>query len=281
MTDTIHPSAIVDPRAHLADGVTVGAFSVIGPEVRLGTRVNVGHHVVLESRVIVDDGAVIGHGSVLGGAPQDLKFTPGTSSGVLIGASTVIREYVTIHRAATPEGWTRIGADCLLMAMCHVAHDCRLEDGVIIINYAGITGHCVIGARATIGGHSGMVPFSRVGTHAYVGGFAKLLADVPPFVIVDGAPARAHGINVIGLRRAGMPPEQRRRLQDAYRLLYRNGLGLREAIDRIRQELPGGEPIDTLVEFLAASRRGICRPSRASASGEGDPVGASEPEAVS
>jgi UDP-N-acetylglucosamine acyltransferase len=281
MSDAIHPSAIVDPRARLADSVSVGAFSVIGPEVTLGPGVSVGHHVVLEGRVVVDARAVIGHGSLIGGAPQDLKFTPGTPSGVRIGAGTVIREYVTIHRATTPEGWTEIGPECLLMAMCHVAHDCRLGDGVIVINYAGITGHCVIHARATIGGHSGMVPFSRVGAYAYVGGFAKLVADVPPFVLVDGAPATARGINVIGLRRAGMGADQRRQLQAAYRMLYRSGLSLRQAIERIRRELPPGEHIDTLVDFLAASRRGLCRPSRRAHAGANDPVGASEPEAVS
>src|SRR5262245_24791724 len=211
MSDAIHPSAVIDPRASLAAGASVGAFAVIGPEVTLEAGVSVGHHVVLEGQVVVEAGATVGHGSVIGGMPQDLKFSPGTPSGVRIGPRTVLREYVTVHRASTPGAWTTIGADCLLMAMCHVAHDCRLGDGVIVINYAGITGHCVIDARATIGGHVGMVPFTRIGTHAYVGGFAKVVADVPPFVLVDGMPATARGVNVIGLRRAGVPAEGRRR----------------------------------------------------------------------
>ena len=284
MSDAIHPSAVVDPRATLVDTVTVGAFSVIGPEVTLGPGVTIGHHAVLEGRVVVGARAAIGHGAVIGGAPQDLKFPQGTPSGVRIGAGTVIREYVTIHRATTPEGWTEIGADCLLMAMCHVGHDCRIDDGVIVINYAGITGHCVIGARATVGGYAGMVPFTRVGTYAYIGGYSKIAADVPPFVIADGAPATARGINVIGLRRAGMPADQRRRLQDAYRLLYRSGLVPRAAAERIRRELPAGEPLDTLVDFIVASPRGICGPPRrgAAATGEdGDTVPASDHEAVS
>jgi UDP-N-acetylglucosamine acyltransferase len=258
MSDAIHPSSIVDPRAGLAAEVTVGAFSVIGPEVTLGPRVSIGHHVVLEGRVVVGARAAIGHGTVIGAAPQDLKFIPGTPSGVRIGAGTAIREYVTIHRATTPEGWTEIGADCLLMSMCHVAHDCRIGDGAIVINYAGLTGHCVIGDRATVGGYAGMVPFTRVGPHAYIGGYSKIIADVPPFLIVDGIPATARGVNVIGLRRAGMPADQRRRLQDAYRLLYRSGLGARAAAERIRRELPPGEPLDTLVDFIVASPRGIC-----------------------
>ena len=280
MSDAIHPSAVIDPRASLAADVSVGAYAVIGPEVTLEAGVGVGHHVVLEGRVIVEARAAIGHGSVIGGAPQDLKFSPATPSGVRIGPGTVVREYVTIHRATTAGAWTTIGADCLLMAMCHVAHDCRLGDGVIVINYAGITGHCEIGARATIGGHVGMVPFTRIGTHAYVGGFAKVVADVPPFVLVDGMPATARGVNVIGLRRAGMSADGRRRLQDAFRLLYRSGLSLEDAIRRIAHDLPAGEPIETLLEFLRGCRRGICRPARGEG-GADDAVTAGEPETVS
>ncbi|HTK91261.1 MAG TPA: acyl-ACP--UDP-N-acetylglucosamine O-acyltransferase [Verrucomicrobiae bacterium] len=262
MTERIHPSAIVDARATLGDGVTVGAFSVIGPEVTLGAGVAVGHHAVLEGLVVVEAAASIGHGAVVGGAPQDLKYKPGTPSGVRIGPRTVVREHVTIHRATTPEGWTEVGADCLLMATSHVAHDCRLGDEVVLINYAGITGHCEIGPRVTVGGYSALVPFTRVGRNAYIGGCSKVVADVPPFMLVDGTPATARGVNVVGLRRSGMPADQRRRLQEAYRLLYRSGLAPRTAVERIRRELPAGEPLDTLLDFIAAARRGICGPPR-------------------
>jgi UDP-N-acetylglucosamine acyltransferase len=260
VSDRIHPSAIVDPRATLAGDVTVGAFSIIGPQVTLDAGATVGHHVVLEGQVAVAAGGVIGHGSAIGGFPQDLKYTPGMPSGVRIGARTVVREHVTIHRATTPGGWTEIGADCLLMATCHVAHDCRLGDSVIVINYAGLTGHCVIGSHVTVGGYAALVPFTRVGRHAYIGGCSKIVADVPPFMLVDGVPATARGVNVIGLRRAGMPSDQRRRLQAAYRLLYRSRLTPRAAVERIRAELPSGEPIDTLLDFIAGARRGIVGP---------------------
>jgi UDP-N-acetylglucosamine acyltransferase len=144
------------------------------------------------------------------------------------------------------------------MAMSHVAHDCRIGDNVIIINYAGITGHCEIGDRATIGGFAGLVPFTRIGAHAYVGGMAKINADVPPYVIVDGQPATARGVNVIGLRRAGMTAADRRTLQDAYRILYRSGLAPGRAVARIREELPMTEPIRTLLTFIdGAHRHGI------------------------
>ena len=254
----IHPSAVVDKSATLGTDVRVGAFCVVGPEVKLADGVELGHHVVLEGSVDLARGVKVGHGAVLGGAPQDLKFKQGTPSGVRVGEATVIREYVTIHRSTRPGGWTEIGRECLVMALSHVAHDCRLGDGVIVINYAGITGHCEIGDRATVGGLTGMVPFTRIGTHAYVGGMAKLNADVPPYVMVDGQPATARGVNVIGLRRAGMPAADRRTLQDAYRILYRSGLAPVRAVARIREELPMTAPIRVLLDFIdGAGRHGI------------------------
>jgi UDP-N-acetylglucosamine acyltransferase len=267
----IHPTAIVDARARISEGVAIGAFSVIGPHVTLEAGVQIGHHVVLEGWLEVGGHASIGHGSVVGGVPQDLKFTPDTRSGVRIGGGTVVREHVTIHRATTPDAWTEIGRDCLLMSGCHVAHDCRVGDQVIVINYAGITGHCEVGDRATIGGLSGLHPFTRVGEHAYVGGCAKVVADVPPYLLVDGAPATARGVNVIGLRRAGMPADDRRALQDAYRILYRSGLAPRTAAERIREELGDRAVLRRLVEFVLGARRGICGPPReAAAQGAAD-----------
>ena len=251
----IHPSAVVDKSATLGSDVRIGAFCVVGPEVTLADGVELGHHVILDGRVVLGPRVRIGHGAVLGGPPQDLKFKAGTPSGVRIGEGSVVREYVTVHRSTQPEGWTEIGRDCLVMAMSHVAHDCRVGDGVVIINYAGITGHCEIGDRATVGGLTGMVPFTRIGTHAYVGGMAKLNADVPPYVIVEGQPATARGVNVIGLRRAGMAPAERRALQDAYRVLYRSGLAPARAVARIREELPMTAPVRTLLDFIESAHR--------------------------
>lgn len=260
MTEAIHPTALVDPRARLGARVRVGAYTIVGAEAVLGDDVELGHHVVLQGRVELGDRVRVDHGGVLGGVPQDLKFKDGTPSGVRIGAGTVLREYVTIHRATTPEKWTEIGRDCLIMGLSHVAHDSRLGDGVIVINYAGITGHCQIGDRATVGGMVGMVPFTRIGTGAYIGGMAKLNADVPPYMIVEGQPATARGVNVIGLRRGGMAAAERRTLQDAYRLLYRSGLAPRRALERMREELPACPPVLTLLDFIAAAtRHGICK----------------------
>jgi UDP-N-acetylglucosamine acyltransferase len=262
MTASIHPTAIVDPKARLAAGVRIGPFSVIGPEVVLAADIEIGNHVTLEGPLILGAGVKVGHGAILGGLPQDLKFKDGTPSGVRIGAGTVIREYVTIHRATIPDGWTEIGSHCLLMAMSHVGHDCRLADGVIVINCAGIAGHCVVGERATVGGLAGVLPFTRIGAHAYLGACGKLTADLPPFMLADGLPATVRGVNVVGLRRAGLPAEARRAIQDAYAVLYRSGLSPQSARERIRREVPPGPHITMLVDFIEASRRGICGPLR-------------------
>jgi UDP-N-acetylglucosamine acyltransferase len=264
VTDAVHPTALVDPKARVGARVRIGAYSVVGPKAVLGDDVELGHHVVLEGAVEVADRVRLGHGVVVGGVPQDLKFREDTRSGVRIGAGTVLREYVTIHRATTPDGWTEIGRDCLIMGLAHVAHDCRLGDAVIVINYAGLTGHCQVGDRATVGGMVGMVPFTRIGTGAYVGGMAKLTADVPPYMLVDGQPATARAVNVIGLRRAGMAAGERRIVQAAYRLLYRSGLTPRRALERMREELPACPPLLTLIDFVAsATRHGICKGPRA------------------
>lgn len=259
MIEGVHPTALVDPKATLGAGVRIGAFAVVGPEATLGAGAEIGHHCVLEGRVEIGERVTVGHGSLLGGRPQDLKFRDDTPSGVRIGADTTIREYVTVHRATSAGGWTEIGRECLIMVMSHVAHDCRIGDGVIVINFAGITGHCEIGERATIGGYAGLVPFTRVGAYAYVGGWSRVNADVPPYVLAEGNPAAAHGINVIGLRRAGISAADRRLLQDAYRLLYRSGLSPRRAVERMREELPAAPLVNDLLDFIAGARRGICR----------------------
>jgi UDP-N-acetylglucosamine acyltransferase len=268
----VHDTAVVDPRARLAPGVRIGPFSVIGPEVALEPGVEIGNHVTLEGRVVLGVGVRVGHGAVLGGAPQDLKFKTGTPSGVRVGAGSVIREHVTIHRATAPDGWTDIGNNCLIMAMSHIAHDCRLADNVIVINYAGITGHCVIGERATVGGLSGIVPFTRIGAYAYLGGCAKLTTDLPPFMLADGLPATVRGVNVIGLRRAGVPADARRAIQAAHALLYRSGLSPRSALERIRHELAPSPHVAMLIEFVEGARRGICGAPRGTSAVESEEV---------
>jgi len=256
----IHPTAIVAPGAQLGAHVRVGPYAIVGPDVVIGDGAEIAGHALLDGRVVLGARVRVGHGAVVGGEPQDLKFKPGTPSGVRVGAGTVIREYVTIHRATHADVWTEIGEDCLLMAMCHVAHDCRVGNGVIIINYAGVTGHCEIGDRATVGGYAGIVPFTRIGTYAYIGGCAKINQDVPPFMLADGNLATVRGVNVVGLRRAGIAPAERRALREAHRLLYRSGLTPAAALDRMRTEIEATPRVKELIAFVETAKRGILGP---------------------
>src|SRR5207244_4052959 len=163
-----------------------------------------------------------------------------------------------VHPSAVVDPKATLGAGVRIGALSILGREVIIGDGAIVINYAGITGHCEIGERATIGGFVGIVPFTRIGAYAYIGGLSKVNADVPPYVLAEGNPAAAHGINVVGLRRAGIAAGDRRLLQDAYRLLYRSGLSPQRAVERIRQELPAAGPVTALLDFLAGARRGIC-----------------------
>ena len=229
MTAERHPSD-GDRRsagARSAPGVRIGAYAVVGPEVVLGDDVEVGHHVVLEGRVDARRRACASvTAAIVGGTPQDLKFKDGTPSGVRIGAGTVIREHVTVHRATTPGGLDRDRPRrACSWRLATSPTTAGSATHVIVINYAGITGHCQIGDRATIGGLTGIVPFTRIGTRAYVGGMAKVNADVPPFMLVDGQPATVRG----GERHRPAPgrharPPSAGRCRTPIALLFRSGL---------------------------------------------------------
>jgi UDP-N-acetylglucosamine acyltransferase len=253
----IHPTAVIDSRAELAPDVRVGPYSVIGPDVTIAAGAEVGAHVVLEGRVRVGARCRIGHGAVIGGVPQDLKFREGTPVGVSLGDDTAVREHVTIHRATHEGHDTRVGRHCLVMASSHIAHDCVVGDHVIIINYAGLTGHITVEDRVTIGGLTGIHPFTRIGTYAYIGGCSKVTQDVPPFVMVDGVPAVARSVNVVGMRRGGIDGASRRQVQAAFRLLYRSGMAPGAAVRRVREELGDHPLVARLVEFVETAKRGI------------------------
>jgi UDP-N-acetylglucosamine acyltransferase len=272
----IHPAAFVDPRARLGAGVRVGPGTLIGPDVSLGDGVEIGAHAVLEGRVAIGPRCRIGHGAIIGAEPQDLKYRPDIPTGVRIGEGTVIREYVTIHRATHEGHETLIGARCLLMATCHVAHDCVVGDHVIMINGAALTGHVTVEDRATVGGLSGVHPFTRVGTFAYVGGCSKVTQDVPPYTMVDGVPAVARAVNVVGMRRGGIDSRGRREAQEAFRILYRSGLAAGAALARLRDEFGEGSVGRRIAAFIESSKRGIV----SGAVMAGEPDGADLPERV-
>jgi UDP-N-acetylglucosamine acyltransferase len=272
----IHPAAFVSPRARLGAGVRVGPGTVVGPDVALGDGVEIGAHAVLEGRVTIGPRCRIGHGAIIGAEPQDLKYRREIPTGVRVGEDTVIREYATIHRATHEGHDTLIGARCLLMTSCHVAHDCVVGDHVIMINGAALTGHVTVEDRATVGGLSGVHPFTRVGTLAYIGGCCKVNQDVPPYVMVDGVPAVARAVNVIGMRRAGMDVGSRRQAQEAFRILYRSGLAAGAALSRLRDEFGEGSVGRRMATFIEGSKRGIV----SGAADSTEPDAADLPESV-
>ncbi len=253
----IHPSAVVDPAAELGDEVEVGPFCVIGPHVRIGDGTRLIAHVVVDGYTTLGRGCTIYPFAAVGTRTQDLKYRGGAPRAE-IGDGTTIREYVTVSSATADGDVTRVGARCLLMACCHVAHDCVLGDDVIIANCAGLSGHVVVEDQAVIGGLAGIHQFVRIGTVAMIGGLAKITQDVPPYMLADGHPATVPTINRVGLERRGFSPATIEQLKRAHRLIYREGLNVHQALERIRAELSGPE-IARLVEFIEQSKRGILR----------------------
>jgi UDP-N-acetylglucosamine acyltransferase len=255
MSTSIHPTAVIDPRAELAAGVEVGPYAVIGPQVRIGPDCRIGAHVVLDGRLTMGRGNRVFPGACLGLDPQDLKYT-GDPTGVQIGDDNTIRECVTINRATHGEEVTRIGSGNLLMAYSHLGHNCRLGDRIVIANGVAVAGHVEIGDRAVIGGVLGIHQFVHIGTLAMVGGMSRIERDVPPFCMVEGHPARVRALNRIGLQRSGLADldegRQLEELKRAWTQLYRRGHTLAEALAALRTQTLG-PAADTLVTFLEAS----------------------------
>ena len=257
----IHETAVIYPGARLGRDVEVGPYSVIGENVFIGDGTKIGSHVVIEGWTTIGKDCQIHHGACVGNAPQDLKFK-GEKTFVYIGDNTIIREFVTINRATGEGEETRIGSNCLLMGTVHIAHNCVIGNNVVISNHAGLAGHVTVEVRAIISGLSGVHQFVKIGRNAMVGGASKVVQDVPPFVIADGRPARVCGLNSVGIARAGLSEDVRRNLKRAYRILFRSGLKLSEAITTMEQELDSSEPVDHLLRFLRNVNRGICRSRR-------------------
>jgi UDP-N-acetylglucosamine acyltransferase len=259
----IHPTAIVDPAAELAEGVQVGAYALIGAGVQVGAGTVVGPHVVLEGPTRIGaDNRIHAH-AVLGGAPQDMKYR-GEPTELHIGDRNTIREFCTFNRGTTQDqGVTRIGDDNWVMAYVHIAHDVQVGSRCILANNATLAGHVKVGDWVIVGGLTGIHQFCQVGAHAMTGFQSHVSQDVPPFMMVSGNPLGVHGFNVEGLRRRGFPRERIALVKQMHRLLYRDGLTLdaaRAAIAALGGTVEGGDAdVALLLDFLAASTRGIAR----------------------
>lgn len=255
---TIASTAIIHPRAQIGDDVQIGPYSVIGENVRIGRGTEIGAHVVIDGWTTIGEHCRIFTGAVVGSEPQDLKYK-GAHSFVRIGDYTTIREYSTVNRGTMEGDETRVGQGCLLMAYSHVAHNCILEDSVIMASFAALAGHIRIESNAIIGGLVAIHQFCQVGRYAIVGGASAVRQDVLPFTRVAGDPCRSYGINVIGLRRHGFSEERIRRLKRIHKIVFRSHLSEKSALSRLEDEMPNDEDARHIIEFVRRSERGICR----------------------
>jgi len=254
----LHPTAVVHPGANLAEDVEVGPYSIIGAHVTLGNGCVVGAHCVLEGHTTIGENNRIHTGAAIGGAPQDLRYQ-GQETFLEIGNNNNFREYVTVN-IGTVEGGrtTRIGNHVHIMAYSHIAHNCEIHDGVIIANGGTLGGHVEIGEKAIVGGLVGIHQFVRVGKLSIIGGCSKLVQDAIPFATLDGHPARVYGLNLLGLKRAGIPNDIQQHLKHALQFLFRSGLSRDAALERIERECGESPEVLHLMDFVRRSERGIC-----------------------
>ncbi|HVM81702.1 MAG TPA: acyl-ACP--UDP-N-acetylglucosamine O-acyltransferase [Stellaceae bacterium] len=258
---TIHPTAIVDPRARLAEGATIGPYCVVGAEAVIGEGVELVSHVALAGRTTVGAGTRIFPFASIGHQPQDLKYG-GEPSRLEIGRRNVIREHVTMNPGTSGGGMlTKVGDGCLFMVGAHVAHDCRIGDSVIMANNATLAGHVTIEDYAILGGLSAVHQFVRIGKHAMIGGVTGVERDVIPYGQVVGDRARLVGLNIVGLQRRGFSREQIQALRTAYQMLFGESGTLAERVEEVARQFPEVEPVRDIVAFIRAdSQRGLCRP---------------------
>ncbi|MDR0292366.1 MAG: acyl-ACP--UDP-N-acetylglucosamine O-acyltransferase [Elusimicrobium sp.] len=256
MALTIHPSAIIDKTAVLEDGVEVGPFVVIGPKTKIGSGTKIGPHCVIEHCEMGKNNELIAS-SFIGVKPQDLSYS-GAPSMVVMGDNNKIRECVTIHRSGSVEHPTKIGSNCLLMANAHVAHDCVIGSGVILVNSTGLAGHVLVEDRAIISGLVGAHQFCRVGTFAMVSGATGIHKDIAPYCIAQGYRAGLVGLNLIGLRRAGMTRETIKSIKDTYKILFMSDLNMSDALPKAQAQANTPEA-KHMVEFCKNTKRGMAK----------------------
>ena len=244
----IHPTAIIDPGAEMAENVEVGPYTVIEGNVVVGEGTKIGPHVLLADGARLGNKIQVFNGAVIGSTPQDLKFK-GEPSVVEVGDGTMVREFVTINRGTEVSGKTVIGKECLLMAYSHVAHDCVLEDMVIIANSVNLAGHIHIEEQAIIGGVVPVHQFVRIGRNSFIAGGTRVPKDVPPFILAANEPLRFAGLNAVGLKRRGFPSDIIAAIKQAYKLMYLSDLNVSQGIARIREEIKGGGSLASVLKL--------------------------------
>ena len=255
----IHSTAMISSKAKIGVDVSIGPYAIIADDVTIGDRTVIGPHAVIDPYVEIGRDCHVFQFASVGAVPQSLKFK-GELTWTRIGDRCIIREFVTINRGTQEGGGvTKIGDDCLLMAYAHIAHDCILGNRVVMANNATLAGHVTIGNFATVGGLTAVHQFVRIGDYAFVGGKTVVVKDITPYVLASGDRATLHGLNLVGLKRQEFTPEVLKQLKKAYRIIFRIGLTLNEAIERMTAEVEATPEVKTFIEFIKSSERGITR----------------------
>ena len=259
MTSAIHPTAVIEPGARLADGVAVGPFSCIGPDVEIGIGATLHAHVIVTGRTRIGPRTVVHSFASLGQPPQHRSYH-GEPATVTIGSDTVIREYVTINAGASDHG-TRVGNGCFLMTASHIAHDCHVGDSVVMANQATLGGHATVEDGVTIGGLTAVHQFARIGEQAMIGGLSAVVDDVIPFGMAVGNRARLTGLNIVGLKRSGVARPEIHAMRSAYRRLFADGGQFADRLDEVADLFRDNSRVQKIVAFIrSASSRGLCHP---------------------
>lgn len=257
----IHSTASIDPGALLGENVSVGAFACIGPEVEIGDGCRIGHHAVIQGPTRLGAHNQVSPHAVLGEPPQDLSYK-GEPTRLEIGDRNIIREFVTIHRASTKEDHvTLVGNDNMFMAYSHIGHDCRVGNHVTMANAATLAGHVTVEDHVIIAGLCAIHQFARIGAYAMLGGGTMAPMDIPPYAMASGNHAKLYGLNRRGLQRNGFSGDDIQQVRQAYRLLFKSGLRLEQALEEIQADetLRASKPVEHLVQFIRQTKRGITR----------------------
>ncbi len=259
MSTLIHPTAVVDPQAHIADDVYIGPFCVVDADVEIGPRTRLASHVMLGRGTRLGADVHVYTSAVIGSDPQDLKYA-GEATEVHIGDRTVVREFATVNRGTVASGKTVVGSDVLLMSYVHIAHDCVIGDRCILANAVQLGGHVTIGDWVVIGGVTAVHQFVSIGDHSMVGGARGVTKDIPPYTLASREPLVVEGLNVVGLRRRGFTDQEIDELDEFYRMLYRSGLNITDALAAYEAEHPTvNGHAENCIRFIRSSKRGIVR----------------------
>jgi UDP-N-acetylglucosamine acyltransferase len=254
----IHSTAVIHPGAHIGNDCEVGPYCIIGSKVKLGDGCRLISHVVVDGCTTIGERCEFYPFACLGMKTQDLKYTGGDPR-LEIGSDNVFREHVTVHTATNDGGATVIGSHSLFLISAHVAHDCIVGDHVIMSGFAGLAGHILVEDYAILSGYAAIHQFCRIGTMSIVAGCARVVQDVPPYMIADGHPAGTRGVNKVGLERNGVSEVTQRALRDAFKILFKSGLTVQDAISRMLAELPPSKELEHFIDFCRKSERGIAR----------------------